>query len=652
VGGAQDDLCGFREKQPALYLKPPCPPDSDVVNIAWTIDNDGDFNKPGILPVPHVTATRIVRTPSDSLQVSFNWWISNGNASLDFGPQSRTNMRDFGTGGLGTPEGDRNKFFILSNGEFDYDQPRVATIGTLDSLWLPPPVGQAGIWATGLDTRYVLSFGPFDIEPGQTLPISLAYVAGKDFHRTAENFNNLPNDPDSWYAGVYFDSLGSNATWADWIYDNPGVDTDSDGYSGEYTLCNLGDDSTLVCDTTVDTTADPDTSIVECRWKFALADTVWRKGDGVPDFRGATPPPSPSAYSYRGRRGLRVDATTGRIIVRWNGVLSENTPDVFSREYDFEGYRVWVARDARASSYSLAASFDREDFNRYEWSEELTRFVLRESPFTLEALRCLYADSCNDTSWHPDEYGRSHPLVTDDPEIPVVYFEPQDYNQSILANDPIGGNTPIRKTYPNAPKPPTLDPDTILTYYPDEASLYLTEEGFVKYYEYEYTLENLLPSVPYWVNVTAFDYGSPKSGLGALETSVTLLPVTTFPQPSTQLVAEEGFDVYIYPNPYRADEDYRSHGFEARGEQHLDISRTRRVHFANLAPRCTIRIFSLDGDLVREIEHDFDPFDPLANHDTWDLITRNSQQAVSGLYFWTVENEDGRVQIGKLAIIL
>ncbi|MBD3258931.1 hypothetical protein GF377_10895, partial [candidate division GN15 bacterium] len=38
--GAQDDICGFREKLPALYLPPNCPPDSDVVNIAWTADAD------------------------------------------------------------------------------------------------------------------------------------------------------------------------------------------------------------------------------------------------------------------------------------------------------------------------------------------------------------------------------------------------------------------------------------------------------------------------------------------------------------------------------------------------------------------------------------------------------------------------------------
>jgi hypothetical protein len=63
-------------------------------------------------------------------------------------------------------------------------------------------------------------------------------------------------------------------------------------------------------------------------------------------------------------------------------------------------------------------------------------------------------------------------------------------------------------------------------------------------------------------------------------------------------------------------------------------------------------LYSLDGDLVRELQHDVNPADPLANHATWDLITRNHQLVVSGIYYWTVEDQDGNVQIGKLAIVL
>jgi len=656
--GFEDDLSGFKKTLPALYLKPPCPPDSDEVNLAWTVDNDGDLVNNPFPPVPHAAAMRVVRTPSDSLVVSYNWWVR---PPTDYGPQARATYRDLQTGGLGEPSGDRNKYHYLRNGEMDFDQPYVSHIGPMDSIWIAPPANLAALWARGLDVRYLLSFGPFDIEPGQSLPISLAYVCGENFHTDPNNFANLPDNLDAWYAGVNFDSLGVNSTWAEWVYDNPGVDTDSDGYAGEFTVCNLGGDSALVCDTAVDSAADPDTNIIVCRWEYDFADTIWRKGDGVPDFRGATPPPSPAAYSTTDRqgrivRGLRVEPQVGRSRILWNGVLSETTRDIFSGELDFEGYRVWISRDERPSSYSVTASYDIDDYNRWEWSDSTGMFVLDESPFTLMALRCLYATSCTDTTWHPSRYTRVRPLIiSGGPGQPdqICYFEQQDHNRSILANDPTRATTPIRKVYPNAPRPPILLPDSIRTLFPDRAdTLYLTEDGFIKYFEYEFTLDGLLPSIPYWINVTAFDYGSPQSGLAALETSPSLLSLVSYALPSSQAVDEQSLEVYVYPNPYRQDEDYRERGFENRRRSDLPVDRTRLVHFANLPPKCTISIFSLDGDLVREMSHNVSPSDPLSNHDTWDLITRNMQLAVSGLYYWTVERDDGNIQIGKLVLIM
>jgi hypothetical protein len=110
----------------------------------------------------------------------------------------------------------------------------------------------------------------------------------------------------------------------------------------------------------------------------------------------------------------------------------------------------------------------------------------------------------------------------------------------------------------------------------------------------------------------------------------------------------------VYPNPYRLDGGYATGGFEGTtlAERSQISDRNRRIHFYNLAPKCTIRIYTLDGDLVREINHDLPAGDPLSNHDTWDLITRNTQLVVSGLYYWTVEAEGGNVQVGKLVVIM
>ena len=133
---------------------------------------------------------------------------------------------------------------------------------------------------------------------------------------------------------------------------------------------------------------------------------------------------------------------------------------------------------------------------------------------------------------------------------------------------------------------------------------------------------------------------------------MTVGSISAYPAASTDEVDRDDLKVYVYPNPYRIDNEYPEGGFEGLPDSDHSKDRLRRVHFANLPARCTIRIFSVDGDLVREIEHAIPETDPKASHETWDLITRNTQSVVSGLYYWTVENEQGEVQIGKLVVIM
>jgi hypothetical protein len=527
--------------------------------------------------------------------------------------------------GLGTPVGDRNKYYFLRNEEFDYDQVLTAGIPPTDSLWLYPNQSIAKDISDGYDTRYLLSFGPFNIDPGQTLPLSFAYLAGEYLHKDPDNVrNHLSGDnyfPETYYEYLDFSDLGMNAVWASWVYDNPGVDTDSDGYAGKFRLhCR---DS--VIGGIIDTVSPHDTI-----WEYDRCDTIWYEGDGVPDFRGASPPPAPVVW---------VQPEVGRFRIRFNGLRSETTRDVFSGTVDFEGYRVYISRDERAASYSLLASYDIEDYNKYVYDTASGDFQLRDVPFGLPELRCLYGDSCNDPFFDPESYTRAGPYQMPGYDS-VFYFEPQDHNRSLL-----GVSTPIRKVYPDQPYPTSLNPDSA------DASE-LTEDGYLKYFEYEHVVENLLPTVLYYVNVTAFDYGSPQSKLSALETSKTNNPKLAYPLPTVQAVEQYSLEPYVYPNPYRGDGSYFAEGFEGRDALYAIPDRMRRIHFANLPAKCMIRIHTLDGDLVREIAHDMNPDDPASSHDEWDLITRNTQMVVSGIYYWSVERENGETHMGKLVIIM
>ncbi|MCM2272651.1 MAG: hypothetical protein NDJ18_08885 [candidate division Zixibacteria bacterium] len=619
---SEDDICGFLRTYPSSrgcgFV--------DTVGLAWVADNDGDpikgeFKVKGGNKSPlSVEGIRFLQLPKATQQISYNWWVRNYGLNYDFGPRRKPTpdrpLRNFHTGGTGEPLGDRNKYYLMSNGEWDYDQPYVTAIWPGDPEWMFPPFEYRDSLANGDDAYYVLSFGPFRLAPGAQLSLAFAYIAGENFHTDPNNGINLINkQPTTWYQNVSFDDIALNSMWAEWLYDNPGVDTDSDGYAGEYRVCVL------------------DSQFIGGQWVITAADTTYHHGDGVPDWRGVQPPPPPVFWLEPQLNGIRI---------RFNGQASETTKDIFSGLIDFEGYHIWLGRDERESSLSLLASYDRENYDKWVWNKFIPPagdFVIQDVPMTLDEIRCRYGsgiDPCDDSLFHPLSFDRTNPYRYKYAVDSIFYFTPHDKNVYRL-----GTQTPIRKVYPDAHKPTGLD-----TVKAED----LTPEGYLKYYEYECMLENLLPTIPYHINVTAYDFGSPKVKLPSLETSKMMGLEHAFPYADEAQTDTTLPPVYIYPNPYRIDADYRAAGFEGRGSSRIP-DRDRRVHFVNVPPRCTIRIHSLDGDLIREIRHDFDPADPNSRHDSWDLINRNIQTVVSGLYYWSVEAVDGSVQMGTLAII-
>jgi hypothetical protein len=183
---------------------------------------------------------------------------------------------------------------------------------------------------------------------------------------------------------------------------------------------------------------------------------------------------------------------------------------------------------------------------------------------------------------------------------------------------------------------------------PDDASD-TTEEGHHRYYEYEYIIDNLPPSRPVYVSVTAFDYGSRTHQLSVLESSLLANATPAYPLPSTEIVEEQGLGVIVYPNPYRIDGGYARAGYENR-DRTRSAERARAINFANLPNICTIRIYTLSGDLVKEIRHYRPEGGPDAQQETWNMLSRNTQAITTGIYIWSVRSEMGE-QLGKLVII-
>jgi len=614
-----DDIAGFTHSVPS----PAGEQYRDTVNLAWIADNDGDPRNGQYYfgSATGVAGVRVVRAPTPDLKFAFNWWVSNGNAIRDWGPVKRDSKVIFIKGNLGTPEGDLAKYSIMSNGEFDYDQIESAIDHSADG-WLPP-VGNLSLatdLADGFDTRYLLSFGPFDVPPDSVLPLTVAIVAGADFHQDPQNFAKFfdPLDPKPFLSALNLDNFALNAQWAGWVYDTPGFDTDGDGYRGNY-------------------------RVIE-------GDTAYYTGDGVPDYQGPPPPPAPS--------DLRFSTYEGKIVMRWNGKRTETTKDVFSLLADFEGYKIYMARTLQLKDFALLDSRDNVDYVRSKYKRSANRWIVSDPPFTLDSLKTLYDTlSLNRYGYefHPDSFNVKN---TDDAlmEILLDPVDPSRLDTNYYAFEHFGANeTPndiyyheadslgqnvvgvIRKVYPYAQVGDTLYREDGIT-------------PFEPYYEYEYAIDGLQLAEPVYLAVTAFDYGNPAADLSPLESSPLANAVEVWPINSAEVVKNERPKPGVYPNPYRLSDDYNSAGWEDPDRSGADPERSRKVTFTNVPDTCTISIWTLDGDLVRRLDHAEDPINSQASVVVWNLITRNTQAVKTGIYLYTIESRFG-TDVGKLVII-
>lgn len=79
--------------------------------------------------------------------------------------------------------------------------------------------------------------------------------------------------------------------------------------------------------------------------------------------------------------------------------------------------------------------------------------------------------------------------------------------------------------------------------------------------------------------------------------------------------------VAVVPNPYRALEAWDRSEHE--------------VHFVNLPERARIRIYTIAGDLVAEIQHN----DTVRDFARWDLKNASGHEVSSGIYVYRIETD-------------
>ena len=392
-------------------------------------------------------------------------------------------------------------------------------------------------------------------------------------------------------------------------------------------------------------------------------------------WNAAAPPPNPNlntsvTYNYADNPHRQfIPAGDKSVRLAWDN-LSEVTPDPKTQWYDFRGYRIWKVSDwsrpvgspgPSESDWRLLGefrSFNYEDAQQQPIQRNYTvnEKGQKECPMVLipdylvdpmtGRRDSMTVPICLDRG---DLWNRQNGVIIK-PDTTVACVE-AEFGDSCQAVDG------CRLHSLNCDQPSQR---RLRTQYPVG--------------RYTYTDTEVKNGFQYFYSVTAFDSTyDPDSDiiteLGGRRSAVESEGVV--PQTS----AAGGTNVYVVPNPYRGN----SRISERPSSWDLTPNSTdptgTHIDFFGLPPgKWTIRVYTVSGDLVAEIRSDDsineslrtpvkDPEtgverpgynrqqdNPNDGQARWNLISRNGQDIVSGIYLFTVDSQEG-TQRGRFVVI-
>ena len=147
----------------------------------------------------------------------------------------------------------------------------------------------------------------------------------------------------------------------------------------------------------------------------------------------------------------------------------------------------------------------------------------------------------------------------------------------------------------------------------------------------------------YYYYVTAVDDGSNNVGVDGIDRGVLesgkYVTRTTLPASLLRAPGQSLSDIRVVPNPLNIN----------------DIQFTgaaNKITFLNVPPICTIKIYTLAGDLVTVLEHtDTSGDQPWGVLDDEQMLSGSGQRVTSGLYIAHIETPEGESTVVKFAIV-
>jgi len=366
---------------------------------------------------------------------------------------------------------------------------------------------------------------------------------------------------------------------------------------------------------------------------------------------GMAPPPP----------GMRLWASDSRVHVFWDD-RSENTEDIRLKKIDFESYRVW-----RADNWDRPFGSSIENGPENGLWQLINEFDLVNFYVSSRVVDGVtYLDTIPLGANTGLDGVKYTPVVLSDP----AYDGLAEDTQEVVDADVSG----IEKTRPDLRD---SDGELISDYeplwrweaYPDVMDTFWavayrepTEDGSVvekrSIQYYEYLDSGIHNGFVYFYSVTATDHelepGDDPDILLPLGPGLNGNPGSSFmpttPGTDAQTIEQrerDGVNIYVFPNPATRDalEEYQQ--MSPNGDDPTGV----RVTFCNLPmAKNTVSIFTVSGDLVQTISHDGTDG---SGHTSWNLMSRNGQEVVSGIYLYSVQADNDGFDdfVGKFVVV-
>ncbi len=518
------------------------------------------------------------------------------------------------------------------------------------------------------DARILLSNGPFDnIEPGESLTFQMAIVMGEGLAGLKANAAQAALT----FYGGYFDRDGDSSTGVKGRESRVCAEDFPPGSGVEITDLFLDcavdpGDGVLAGDRITEADLDEDGCVYrngDCPFEtlrssndcsqdgpaVEVADLVGCTGVGGKEFHvpwlvGLAPDPPP----------LRLWETDGRVHLFWNS-LSENLKDIRLQQVDFESYRLWradgwerpfgssIRNGPEARLWRLIAEYDRVDA------------MLVDNPSTTtppEPLPLGDNTGLDVVRYQPEVLRPDSPQAQELAELRTLVDEIVAWRRPAVSVDPsaflryVGSDGRVTDVGHEFPELANWD-----CCYDQADTLLMDAVGLVFYEFVDLDVHN---GHNYFYSVTATDFDArvTSGGLTPIGPGLAGDPQSNFqfavPKPRSQSEEDrrqDGQNIYVFPNPATRDALAEFGQLHPNGDDPTGV----RVMFANL-PReqCTIRIFTLAGDLVETVVHDGSQGDGGA---FWNLVSRNGQEIVSGIYLYSVEAPGFDRVIGRFVVV-